>query len=102
MSSGSPKAIESSSALRKRFSVSSVMRNLFTSSRRLIQPRPCPCGSMSNGHLDARVTMMPFWMESSSRGKPSRAQSPMVFSSTMNLATSTFGVTGIFLSTQSL
>ena len=57
---------------------------------------------MSSGHLDERVTMMPFWIESSSRGRPSRDQSPMVDSSTMNSVTDMPSDTGIFFSTQSL
>ena len=96
MSRGWPKAIASSSALRKRLSVSSVTRSWLTSSRRLIQPSPCPCGSMSSGHLDERVTMMPFCTDSSSDGSPSRAQSAIVDSSTIKLVTSRSAVTGIF------
>ena len=102
MSSGWPKAIASSSALRKRLSVSSVMRSWLTSSRRLIHDNPCPCGSMSSGHLEERVTIIPFCTDSSSDGSPSRAQSEIVDSSTMKLVTSRSAVTGIFLSVQSL
>ena len=57
---------------------------------------------MSSGHLDERVTMMPFCTESSSRGRPSRAQSPMVPASTIKSVIDMSAVTGIFFSTQSL
>ena len=44
-------------------------------SRLMIQFLPCPCGSMMSGYRAAFVTMMPFWIESSSFGKPCRFHS---------------------------
>ena len=95
-SSGSPKAIESSSALRKRLSPSEVTRSRFASSRFLIHATPCPCGSIISGHLVLCVTMMPFWMLNSSDGSPSCAQSPIVPASAMNDVIARPVVNGIF------
>ena len=36
----------------------------------LIQILPCPWGSMRSGKRDALVTMIPFWIDSSSLGSP--------------------------------
>mmetsp|Transcript_1338 Transcript_1338/g.3857 ORF Transcript_1338/g.3857 Transcript_1338/m.3857 type:complete len:318 (-) Transcript_1338:4170-5123(-) len=59
-------------------------------SRRLIHRLAWPCGSTIKGYLDDRVTMMAFWMDRSSAGKPSSAHSPMVPLSTRKLTCSTF------------
>eukprot|EP00964_Phaeocystis_antarctica_P040945 scaffold23430_cov57-Phaeocystis_antarctica.AAC.2 len=79
-----------------------VTLSWFFASRLLIQPRPCDCGSIMSGHFCERVTMMPFWMESSSVGRPSRVQSPMVPWSTRKSDTTRLSVTGTPLATQSL
>ena len=46
------------------------MHSPFPPSLCLSQALPCPCGSMSIGYLVALVTKMPFWILSSSVGKP--------------------------------
>mmetsp|Transcript_21952 Transcript_21952/g.64637 ORF Transcript_21952/g.64637 Transcript_21952/m.64637 type:complete len:263 (-) Transcript_21952:10290-11078(-) len=93
-SRGVPKAIESSRTLRNRFSSRLVTFSWFLASRFLIQPRPCDCGSIIRGHFCERVTMMPFCTESSSVGRPSMVQSPMVPSSTRKVDTRRSSVTG--------
>lgn len=42
----------------------------------LIQAFPWPCGSINRGKRVAFVTIMPFWTDSSSFGKPWRFHSP--------------------------
>ena len=56
--------------LRKCLSVSVVVLSWLAASRARIQERPWLCGSISSGYLVARVTKMPFWMLSSSVGRP--------------------------------
>lgn len=43
----------------------------------LIHILPCVCGSISRGKRDALVTIMPFWMDKSSVGRPHKFQSPI-------------------------
>ena len=43
----------------------------------MIQALPCVCGSIRRGYLVALVTMIPFWMDSSSLGSPWRFHSPI-------------------------
>lgn len=70
------------------FSISS--RSLF-----LIQELACPWGSIISGYLEDLVTMIPFWILSSSVGRPSRFHSPTVASSTRNFVSSMSGLVGI-------
>ena len=60
-----------------RFTCSSLSFSLF-----FIQIFPCPCGSINNGYLVALVTIMPFWTDNSSFGRPCRFHSPIVGLST--------------------
>mmetsp|Transcript_2703 Transcript_2703/g.7731 ORF Transcript_2703/g.7731 Transcript_2703/m.7731 type:complete len:263 (+) Transcript_2703:2812-3600(+) len=99
---GVPKLIESSSVLRNFLSRRLVTLSPFTCSRFFSHCRPWPWGSIRSGHLDERVTMMPFCTESSSEGRPSSAQSPMVPASTRKEDTLRSEVTGISRSTQPL
>lgn len=57
------------------FSISSVYL-------RMIHDWPWPWGSMRSGYLSDLVTMMPFWTERESLGRPWRFHSPTVASST--------------------
>ena len=95
MSMGLPKDMQSSRWFRKFLSLSVVTFIAFTSSRFLIHCEPWPCGSTSTGYRVARVVIMPFWMLSSSVGKPCRFHSPISDSSTKKRVTSRFCVTGI-------
>lgn len=56
---------------------SSFLLSLF-----LIQDLPWPCGSISRGKREALVTIKPFWIDSSSLGRPSRFHSEIVALST--------------------
>ena len=49
----------------------------FSFSFDLIHVLPWVCGSMRSGYLVAFVTMMPFWIERSSPGKPCSPHSPI-------------------------
>mmetsp|Transcript_17849 Transcript_17849/g.51968 ORF Transcript_17849/g.51968 Transcript_17849/m.51968 type:complete len:263 (-) Transcript_17849:597-1385(-) len=98
---GVPIIMASSRWLRNFFSMSCVTLRPFTSSLFLSHWRPWPCGSMRSGHLDDRVTIIPFCTDSSSDGRPSSAQSPTVLSSAMNLVTLRLFVTGILRAWQS-
>ena len=48
-----------------------------------------------SGYLDDLVTMIPFWTERSSDGKPSKAHSPIVAASTKNYVSYKSSETGI-------
>mmetsp|Transcript_72373 Transcript_72373/g.156510 ORF Transcript_72373/g.156510 Transcript_72373/m.156510 type:complete len:243 (-) Transcript_72373:2505-3233(-) len=66
-------------------------------SRCRIQRFAWPCGSTISGYRDERVTMMPFWTESSSLGSPSKAHSPTVAESIRKLTRSALSLAGTFL-----
>ena len=55
-----------------------------------------------SGYLEDLVTMIPFWIESSSAGRPSRFHSPTVTGSTKNSVSKRSGDTGISLATRSV
>ena len=71
MSSGLPYDIHSSRIGRNILSDSCVDFRPFAASRELIHLWACPCGSISSGQREERVTRMPFWMERPSDGRPS-------------------------------
>mmetsp|Transcript_8591 Transcript_8591/g.9748 ORF Transcript_8591/g.9748 Transcript_8591/m.9748 type:complete len:228 (+) Transcript_8591:3063-3746(+) len=63
-----------------------MMRSFFSrsGSRFLIHDMAWPCGSIISGYRDDLVTMMAFWMDRSSDGRPCKFHSPTVASSTKN------------------
>mmetsp|Transcript_6332 Transcript_6332/g.12238 ORF Transcript_6332/g.12238 Transcript_6332/m.12238 type:complete len:261 (-) Transcript_6332:7355-8137(-) len=100
ISKGFPNDRQSSKWLRNILSFSCVTFSWFASSRFMIHSLPCPCGSTNTGYRLARVTMMPFWTDNSSVGRPCNVHSPTSESSTKNLAIAIPGVWGTFSFTQ--
>ena len=75
ISIGRPSERLSSRNCLKYLFVSVVTVNCLSASLFLIHALPWPWGSISKGYRVALVTMMPFWVDSSSLGKPCRAHS---------------------------
>ena len=68
--SGSPLAKASSRCVRKYLWFRFVTLSPFFDSRFVIQILPWPWGSISSGNRVADVTMIPFWVDNSSEGRP--------------------------------
>jgi len=68
----------------------------------LIHVSAWPWGSIISGYRDDLVTMIPFWMERSSEGSPSRFHSPTVAASTKNWVSWRSSDTGIDLAIRSV
>ena len=75
ISIGRPSERLSSRNCLKYLFVSVVTVNCLSASLFLIHALPWPWGSISKGYRVALVTMIPFWVDSSSLGKPCRAHS---------------------------